>query len=147
MPYMPSLDSTRLQQLCAALQPDNAIVAVYLFGSCARGTATGVSDVDIAILFHSSIDESQFFDLRLDLIARIMAVLRTETLDVVVLNQVPLHLAHEVIAHGYLLLDKDPRQRIAFEADRIGRFLDFKPFLAVQVFAVKEHLSKGTYFD
>jgi uncharacterized protein len=144
---MPDLSSARLQQLRAALKTDSAIAAVYLFGSCARGTATGISDVDIGILFHSAIDESRYFDLRLEFLSRIMAILMTEKVDLVVLNHAPLHLAHEIVSHGNLLLDRDPRQRASFEADRIGRYLDFKPFLAVQVRAIKEHLAKGAYFD
>ncbi len=136
-----------MQQLRAALESDSAIAAVYLFGSSARGTATGVSDVDIGILIHSGIDESRYFDLKLDFLSRIMAVLMTEKVDVVILNRAQLHLAYEIVSHGNLLLDRESRQRSAFEADRIGRFLDFKPFLQVQVRAVKEQLSKGAYFD
>ena len=144
---MSSFSSVRLQQLQAMFLDDSAVVAAYLFGSCARGTATGVSDIDIGILLDSSVDESRHFDLRLQLLSRIMAVLMTEKVDAVILNHAPLHLTYEVVSHGNLLLDKDPRQRAAFEADCIGRFLDFKPFLAVQVRAVKEQLAKGTYFD
>ena len=139
--------SVRLQKFRAAVETDNAIAAAYLFGSCARGTATGISDIDIGILFDSAIDKSRYFELKIAFLSRIMAVLQTEKVDVVVLNYAPLHLAYEIVSHGNLLLDKDRRQRAAFEADRIGRFLDFKPFLAVQIRAVKEHLSKGTYFD
>ena len=144
---MSNFSIARLPQLREALETDSAIAAVYLFGSSARGTATGVSDIDIGILFHSTIAASRYFDLKLEYLSRIMAVLRTEKVDVVILNQAPLHLAHEIVSHGNLLLDRDSRQRAAFEADRIGRYMDFKPFLAVQVRAVKEHLSKGTYFD
>jgi uncharacterized protein len=144
---MLDLSSVRLQQLRAALETDSAIAAVYLFGSCARGTATGISDIDIGILFHSTIDESRYFDLRLEFLSRIMAILMTEKVDLVVLNHAPLHLAHEIVSHGNLLLDRAPRLRASFEADRIGQYLDFKPFLAVQVRAIKEHLAKGTYFD
>jgi hypothetical protein len=144
---MPDISGSRLLQLRAALETDSAIAAVYLFGSCARGTATGISDVDIGILFHSSIDESRYFDLKLEFLSRIMAILMTEKVDVVVLNHAPPHLAREIVSHGTLLLDRDPPQRASFEADRIGRYLDFKPFLAVQVRAIKEHLAKGAYFD
>lgn len=139
--------SDRLQQLREELGTDDAVAAVYLFGSRSRGTSTGVSDFDIGILFHSKIDESRYFDLRLELLSRIMAILKTEKVDVVVLNSAPIHLAHAIVSRGNLLLDRDPRQRASFEADRIGRYLDYKPFLAVQVRALKEHLAKGVYFD
>ena len=139
--------SARFKQLRTALEADSAIAAVYLFGSHARGAATRLSDVDIAVLLHSTIDKSRYFALRLEYISRIMEVLRTERVDVVVLNSAPLHLAYEIVSHGTLLMDRDPRYRAAFVADRIGRFLDFKPFLAVQLRAAKEQLKKGTFFD
>jgi hypothetical protein len=144
---MENPDSARFQHLRAALEADSAIAAVYLFGSHARGTATRLSDIDIAVLLHSTIDESRYFALRLEYISRIMEMLRTERVDVVVLNSAPPQLAYEIVSRGTLLLDRDPRYRAAFEADRIGRFLDFKPFLAVQLRAMKEHLKKGTFFD
>jgi predicted nucleotidyltransferase len=137
----------RFKDLSATLEQDGNLAAIYLFGSHARGTASGVSDIDIGLLFRSNIEESRFFSLRLDYIARIMELLRTDHVDAVVLNSAPLHLAYEVVSHGILLLDRDPRQRAAFEADRIGRFLDIKPFLAVQHRALQEHLRKGTFFD
>ncbi len=141
------LSSARLQQLRSALESDSAIAAVYLFGSCARGTATGISDIDIGILIDSGIDESRYFDLKLDFLSRMTTALMTEKVDVVILNRAPLHLAYEIVCHGNLLLDRESRKRSAFEADRIGRFLDFKPFLRVQVRAAKEQLSRGAYFD
>jgi uncharacterized protein len=144
---MLDFSNERLQQLREALETDNALAAVYLFGSCARSTATDISDIDIGILFLLAIDESRYFDLRLEFLSRIMAILRTDKVDLVVLNHAPLHLAREIVAHGNLLLERDPRQRASFEADSIERYLDFKPFLAVQVRAIKEHLAKEDYFD
>ncbi|MGA2259925.1 MAG: nucleotidyltransferase domain-containing protein [Acidobacteriota bacterium] len=135
----------RFQSLRPEFEQDDNIIALYLFGSQARGTASRLSD--IGVLFQSRIDASRYFPLRLEYIARVMGLLRTERVDVVILNNASLHLAYEIMSHGTLLLDRDPRQRVAFEADRIRRFLDFKPFLAVQHRAIKKHLAKGTFFD
>ncbi len=79
--------------------------------------------------------------------ARAMETLRTEKVDVVILNNAPLHLAYEIVSYGFVLVDRNPPYRAAFEADRVGRFLDFKPFLAVQVHAIKEQLKRWTFFD
>ncbi len=131
----------------AALAADDAIAAVYLFGSHARGTATKLSDVDIALLLDAVVDKSSYFPLRLEYTARMVDLLGSERVEVVVLNEVPLHLAYEIISRGTLLVERNRRYRTAFEADRIGRFLDFKPFLAAQFRAVKQQLRKGTFFD
>ncbi len=136
-----------LQSLRVALEDDEDLAAVYLFGSNARGTATAMSDIDIALLLRPGVDASRYFPLRLQYIARIQEILRTEKVDVVILDQAPLHLAYEIVSRGVLLLDRDPHRRVSFEADRIGRFLDFKPFLAVQVQAIKRQLEEATYFD
>jgi hypothetical protein len=144
---MENPDSARFQHLLAALEADSAIAAVYLSGSHAKGTATRLSDIGIALLLHSSVDESRYFALRLEYLSRVMEMLRTERVEVVVLNSAPLHLAYEIVSRGTLLLDRNPRYRAAFEADSVGRFLDFKPFPAVQPGAIKEHLKRGTFFD
>jgi predicted nucleotidyltransferase len=137
----------RLNDFRAALESDGAIAAVYLFGSHARGSATPMSDIDLAILFSSAVDASRYFSLRLEYISRAMEILRTEKVDVVILNQAPLHLAYEIVSRGVLLLDCDSQSRVRFEADRVGQFLDFKPFLAVQTRALRQQLKGGTFFD
>lgn len=138
---------TRAEVIRAAFDGDDAIAAVYLFGSHARGTATRLSDIDIGLLLAPDVDPSRYFSLRIEYTARMMDRLGTERVEVVVLNDAPLHLAYEAVARGMLLSDRQPRYRAAFEADRIGRFLDFKPFLAVHLRAAREHLKKGTFFD
>ena len=144
---MENAGGARFQELSAALATDKNIAAAYVFGSFARGIATALSDIDIAILFRRSVDESRYFDLRLDYLTRIMVLLRAERVDLVILNNAPLHIAYQAVSRGLLLVDGDRGYRVAFEADRIGRFLDFKPFLAVQLRAIKKHLEEGTFFD
>ncbi len=97
----------------AALEPGGAISAVYLFGRRARGMVTRLSDIDIAILFNSTIEESDYFTLMLDYTTRIMEMLHTQRVDAVVLNEAPLHLAHELVSRGPLLLDRDPEPALA----------------------------------
>jgi predicted nucleotidyltransferase len=144
---MKNTGTARFQELSAALATDQNLAAAYVFGSYARGTPTALSDIDIAVLFRRSVDESRYFDLRLDYLTRIMELLRAERVDLVILNNAPLHIAYEAVSKGILIADGDRGYRVAFEVDRIGRFLDFKPFLAVQLRAMKKHLAEGTFFD
>jgi predicted nucleotidyltransferase len=135
------------RSLRAGFEQDARIAALYVFGSYAKGTAGPLSDIDIGILLNRAVARTAYFDLRLRYIAEAMTLLRTERVDVVLLNDAPTHLAYEVISRGVLVLEGNRRGRVAFEADRITRYLDIKPLFAAQVRATKEHLLKGTYFD
>jgi len=145
--FMDASDLPRLDDLCAALRSDCRLAALYLFGSYARGVANRLSDIDLGILFRRQVEASAYFPLRLEYLTSFMSVLRTSKVEAVVLNQAPIHLAYEIVSRGRLLLNLDPPERVAFEAGTIGRFLDIKPWLAVQLRAVKQQLLAGSYFD
>jgi predicted nucleotidyltransferase len=136
-----------LEDLCAALRNDRRIAALYLFGSHARGTASRSSDVDLGLLFRREVEASAYFPLRLEYLASFISMLRTSKVDSVVLNDARPHLAYEIVSRGELLVDLCPVERVAFEAERVGRYLDIKPWLAVQLRAAKRQLLTGTFFD
>jgi uncharacterized protein len=103
------------------------VVAVYLFGSMARGTAKADSDVDIAVLFSSAPPprlDGPRFDLEGDL-ERALG----RRVDFVVLNDAPVDLRIRVLRDGRLLLDRDPATRIAFEVGTRNEAFDLEPVL------------------
>jgi uncharacterized protein len=104
------------------------IVAVYLFGSRARGTATDRSDVDVAVLY-VEVPGPGLAGLSLDLEADIERALGMPV-QVVVLNSAPVDLVHRVLRDGRLLLDRDPGRRIRFEVKARNEFFDLQPVLA-----------------
>jgi uncharacterized protein len=103
------------------------VVAAYLFGSVARGTATPTSDVDVAILFVTD-PPSTIDGLHLGLESELQRVLGVPT-QLVVLNRAPCDLVHRVLRDGVLLVDRDPGARIRFEVDARNRYFDLQPFL------------------
>lgn len=103
------------------------VVAAYLFGSVARGTATPTSDVDVAVLFANA--PSQTVEgLGLGLEGEMERRLRLPV-QLVVLNTAPSDLIHRVLRDGVLLLDRSPSFRIRFEVDARNRYFDLQPFL------------------
>jgi predicted nucleotidyltransferase len=136
-----------LEQLSQELGRDPDIDAVYLFGSYASGLDNGVSDIDIGILLATHVPIREYFDRQLQYIARCARILRTDRLDIVLVNDVPFLLAYEVVKHRRILVERNPEQRVTFEVDCINKYLDFKPFLAVQTQYLKHQLLQGTYFD
>jgi predicted nucleotidyltransferase len=103
------------------------IVAVYLYGSYARGSATDRSDVDLAILYVKDPPpslEALPLDLESDLERAIGLPVQA-----VVLNRAPVDLIHRVFRDGKLVLDRDRSRRIRFEVKARNEFFDLQSVL------------------
>lgn len=107
-----------------AAQPD--VVAAYLFGSVAEGRARSQSDVDVAVLLAADLDEEARFDRRLRIGWEVERIIGRQT-DLVVLNDAPPLLQHQVLKHGRLIFERDRAARVEFEV-RAGKiYADLKP--------------------
>lgn len=115
-----------LRELFEAQPAD--VVAAYLFGSSARGTARARSDVDVAVLYTTP-PPPTLEGLPLDLEGEIERRLKRPA-QVVTLNTAPADLVHRVLRDGVLLLDRDPGARIRFEVRARNEFFDLQPILA-----------------
>jgi predicted nucleotidyltransferase len=104
-----------LRQMADSAPPE--IVAAYLSGSRARGTARPSSNV--AREFEASVER----------------VVR-RPVQVVVLNTAPADLVHRVLRDGILVLDRDRPTRIRFEVQSRNEYFD----LAVVEDVLRNHL-------
>ena len=104
------------------------IVAAYLFGSVARGTAGARSDVDVAVLYEAA-PPATIEGLPLELENAIHRVV-ARPVQVIVLNTAPVSLIHRVLRDGVLVLDRAPSARIRFEVRARNEFFDLQPILA-----------------
>jgi uncharacterized protein len=102
-------------------------VAVYLFGSIARGTDRADSDVDVGVLFENDPPRS-YEGLPLGLEGALEQAVR-RPVQVVVLNRAPADLVHRVLRDGRLVLDRDRARRIRFEVQARNEFFDLQPIL------------------
>ncbi len=119
----PSLE----QRIADVFATREGVVAVYLFGSMARGTATAGSDVDIAALFTSP-PPQRLDGPRLVLEGELERALG-RTVDLIVLNDAPADLRIRVLRDGRLLVDRDRAARIAFEVQTRNEAFDLEPVL------------------
>lgn len=104
------------------------IIAVYLFGSRARGKVGVLSDYDIGVLLKNNVPDKKFFDIKLKLIQDFSLFFKTQHVDVVVLNKTTPLLAINIINEGYLLFDAMHEQRIDFETKATMKYLDRLPY-------------------
>lgn len=120
-------------------QKRDEVRVIYLFGSQARGTVANFSDIDIGVLLNEDFVKESVYGYRADLTAELISLLRTNKVDLVVLNHAPPLLAHRVLRDGIVLHCKDENERIAFEVKMLNRFLDTAPLRERQ----NEYLKKS----
>ncbi len=119
----PDLDS-RLSALGRALATDANVVALYLFGSRARGDHDALSDVDLALLLRDS--DASVED---RYCAQVSAALGTDEVSLLFLDRVPVALVESALRDAKLLVSNDEARRLDFEAHAHLRYLDFQPYL------------------
>ena len=112
-----------LRQMADSAPPE--IVAAYLFGSRARGTARPSSDVDLAVLLRSR-PVGRLSNVAREFEASVERVVR-RPVEVVVLNTAPADLVHRVLRDGILVLDRDRPTRIRFEVQSRNEYFDLAP--------------------
>jgi predicted nucleotidyltransferase len=109
------------------LRENPSVLFAYLFGSYGKGTAGPLSDVDIALYLDESEKRTNFTDERLNLLDLANRVLRTDEVDLIILNEAPLSLKFQVLKTGQLLFSKDQTTRVHFETSVFDQYMDHEP--------------------
>lgn len=139
---MPSLDVEKLAEAVRRAAAGKPVAAVYLHGSHARGEATPLSDVDIAIVVNRPMDPHAQFDLGLEFAAAVNTALGTDATEALVINEAPLLFQGEVLTHGKLLYCADDDCRVTFETRVRSEYFDFLPAYEKMAAAFLEHVAK-----
>ena len=104
------------------------IVLAYLFGSQVQGNIGPMSDVDMALLLDSGVEDEIHCDLR----SSIASAVEQERVDVVFLNRAPVELAYAIIVDGELIYQRDSYSRVEYEAKVMSLYCDYLPVLRAQ---------------
>ena len=126
------------------LHEKEEIIFAYLFGSKVTGTSNKLSDVDIAIyLDRHNMPKSSPYGYKSDLIVEMEEELGEEV-DIVILNEASLFLAYNILKEGQLIMCRSDEKRTEFHFRVVRDYLDFKPFIQVQNYYLKERIKKGS---
>lgn len=111
--------------LRSLVEHQDQVIFAYLFGLCARGDASALSDLDVAV-YLADADMLRHHELKIDLYTSLSRGLGTNDIDIVVLNTTSnLVLLDEIIRSGLVLVDRNPDLRDEFEQRVLHRAIDF----------------------
>jgi uncharacterized protein len=108
------------------------ILAIYLFGSRAEGTAMDGSDIDVGIVFKKPMmpeDTRLLYHRIYSELSKIFRPSFTKDLDLVFLQKASLPLQYNAIISGSVLYEDDPVERADYEEAVAREYMDFKPIL------------------
>ncbi|HOL22076.1 MAG TPA: nucleotidyltransferase domain-containing protein [bacterium] len=118
-----------IKKIRYVLETKPSVMFAYLFGSRNTNKNNQRSDWDIAIYFNQYPVEKNPW-IRFTIQAELSAILKTDAVDIIVLNTLEEpSLAFDIINNSTILLDKDPSRRIIYEAMVLNKYFDWQYFL------------------
>lgn len=93
----------------------------YLFGSHARGKASRLSDIDIAVLYKKGINQEMAEN---KLFHELALILKTDNIDLVNLEEASPLLAHRAVIRGKALLEHDRHKEAQLKVGVIREYED-----------------------
>ena len=122
----------RINEIANTIEPvissHPEIKLVYLFGSQVTGNTGALSDYDFAFYIDIK-DTKRLYDLRFILMDEISLALRTDKLDIIILNLIESpELKYKIIRDGVLLFKEEP-YKVLVEPRILNEYFDFHDLL------------------
>jgi predicted nucleotidyltransferase len=115
------ISRSELDEAAQHLHRRFGLVALWLFGSRARGQARPDSDVDLAALFPAEVSPIELFEAATELAHQWGC-----DVDLIDLSRASPALAMQALRHGELIADHDPSARHRFEGALPTRYEDLR---------------------
>lgn len=131
------------KRVVAILQPFEEVVFALIFGSQANGSATALSDVDIAVYTNKSCDLLR----EGEMIANLEAALNKKV-DLVILNDLyktNARLCYNIVENHEVLINKDNSAYVDFKTQTLKYYLDQKHMYEMFDNALKKRLQDGNF--
>jgi len=118
------LSKLQMDNLKKLFQAKLQIKLVYFFGSQVSQKTGPLSDYDFAFYLEEK-NRKKLFDLKLDLISGLSRILKTDKIDVVILNEAESpELKYNIIKEGKLIYETEP-YRLLVEPRILNDYFDF----------------------
>ena len=104
----------KISKIIEIIKSDPNVIAIYLFGSHAKGEATPLSDIDIAVILENPTPESEAD----------IGSLSSPEIDVVLFHRLPLHIRYEVFKYGKEIFARDEEKLLEIKLRVLRDYLD-----------------------
>ena len=118
---------SKIPDVITKIKKDTDVIALYVFGSVVESNLKPLSDLDFAILLSDSLERNDRFYKSIDLIGLFNETLKTDEVDMVILNDDPVGFAFNIVNTGKLLYCRDQGRLLDFIEKTTKLYLDFKP--------------------
>ena len=124
---LPLTRNDLIKKLEEFFKKQNSVKLAYLFGSSVTEKRGKLSDIDIAVLFDDHLGKKERFKLELELIGKLSSLLKTNKIDLVIMNEATILMNYNIIK-GIALIGEES-VRIKTETAIISKYLDRKPHI------------------
>ncbi len=122
-------DKKRLEQL-GGIAKKYRIVDVYIFGSRIDGFAREDSDLDIGVRFTNGLPGGGAIGkIYGNLASEIQSLIKKYKIDLVLIDEAPLHFQYKIITKGKLIFSDDIEDSYNFVESVANKYRDYKYFI------------------
>lgn len=133
------------ERIRAVLERFPAVVAGFLSGSVARGGQTPLSDIDVAVWLRPELPPDERSEIRLELLDALTSELRTDRVDLIVLNDAQPAVRYNLLKDGKRIYCADEALTAELQVRAIKLYFDFLPILKLHQAALVERIKTGRY--
>lgn len=117
---------TLISRLAEFFRSQEYVELAYLFGSTAEDLRGPLSDIDIGVYLSSRLTKRERIEKRLELTAELASFLKTDRIDLVVMNDSSPVINFEIVKPNVPLFIRDEDFKIDAEQKIMSRYLDRK---------------------
>lgn len=111
-----------LSRVLKQAKKDREVIAVFLYGSFARGEQRKDSDIDLCLVLKENYPKSKFTAKRLEYLKNV-----SENIDIQIFQQLPLYIRKEILK-GKILLSKNEDRTYELVYKTIKEFENFRKY-------------------
>ncbi|MGB9940068.1 type VII toxin-antitoxin system MntA family adenylyltransferase antitoxin [Methanosarcina sp.] len=115
-----------ISKLAEFFESQEDVELAYLFGSTAEDNRGPLSDIDVGVYLSVRLTKMERIDKRLELAVKLAGFLKSDSIDLIIMNDAPPVINFEIIKPNVPLFVRDDDIKLDVEQKIMSRYLDRK---------------------